>query len=109
MKKSAKPLIVIVMFLLLVITTLVLVTIGLRLKYEESVRTKVELQKILKSERTKKVNLVANYQMVAAEDIITSSAKNDLGMVQNSEPGIKITVSKDKIEELSKLLKEKYD
>ncbi len=109
MKKSAKPLIVIVMFLLLVITTLVLISVGLRLKYEESVRTKVELQKILKSERTKKVNLVANYQMVAAEDIITSSAKNDLGMVQNSEPGIKITVSKDKIEELSKLLKEKYD
>ncbi len=109
MKKSAKPLIVIVMFLLLVITTLVLISVGLRLKYEESVRTKVELQKILKSERTKKVNLVANYQMVAAEDIITSSAKNDLGMVQNSEPGIKITVSKVKIEELSKLLKEKYD
>jgi cell division protein FtsB len=109
MKKSAKPLIVIVMFLLLVITTLVLISVGLRLKYEESVRTKVELQKILKSERTKKVNLVANYQMVAAEDIITSSAKNDLGMVKNSEPGIQITVSKDKIAELSKLLKEKYD
>ena len=109
MKKSAKPLIVIVMFLLLVITTLVLISVGLRLKYEESVRTKVELQKILKSERTKKVNLVANYQMVAAEDIITSSAKNDLGMVKNSEPGIQITVSKDKIAKLSKLLKEKYD
>jgi cell division protein FtsB len=109
MKKSAKPLIVIVMFLLLVITALVLISVGLRLKYEESVRTKVELQKILKSERTKKVNLVANYQMVAAEDVITRSAKNDLGMVKNIEPGINITVSKDKIEELSQLLKEKYD
>jgi len=109
MKKSAKPLIVIVMFLLLVVTAFVLIGIGLRLKYEESVRTKVELQKILKSERTKRVNLIANYQMVAAEDVITLSAKNDLGMVTNSEPGINITVSKDKIEELSKLLKEKYD
>ncbi len=109
MKKSAKPLIVVVMFLLLVITAIVLIGVGLRLKYEESVRTKVELQKILKSERTKKVNLVANYQMVAAEDVIIRSAKNDLGMVKNSEPGIKITVSKDKIEELSQLLKEKYD
>jgi len=109
MKKSAKPLIVIVMFLLLVITAPVLISVGLRLKYEESVRTKVELQKILKSERTKKVNLVANYQMVAAEDVITRSAKNDLGMVKNIEPGINITVSKDKIEELSQLLKEKYD
>ena len=109
MKKSAKPLIVIVMFLLLVVTAFVLIGVGLRLKYEESVRTKVELQKILKSKRTKKVNLVANYQMVAAEDVITRSAKNDLGMVTNSEPGIKIIVSKDKIEELSKLLKEKYD
>ena len=109
MKKSSKPLIVIVMFLLLVITAFVLIGVGLRLKYEESVRTKVELQKILKSERTKKVNLVANYQMVAAEDVITRSAKNDLGMIKNSEPGIKITVSKDKIEKLSQLLKEKYD
>ena len=109
MKKSAKPLIVVVMILLLVTTAFVLIGVGLRLKYEESVRTKVELQKILKSERTKKVNLVANYQMVAAEDVITRSAKNDLGMIKNSEPGIKITVSKDKIEELSQLLKEKYD
>ena len=109
MKKSAKPLIVVVMILLLVITAFVLVGIGLKLKYEESVRTKVELQKILKSERTKKVNLVANYQMVAAEDVIIRSAKNDLGMIMNSEPGIKITVSKDKIEEVSQLLKEKYD
>ena len=109
MKKSAKPLIVVVMILLLVITAFVLVGIGLKLKYEESVRAKVELQKILKSERTKKVNLVANYQMVSAEDVIIRSAKNDLGMIMNSEPGIKITVSKDKIEEVSQLLKEKYD
>lgn len=97
------------MIMLLLITAFVLIGVGLRLKYEEAVRTKVELQKILKSERTKKVNLVANYQMVAAEDVIIRSAKNDLGMVKNSEPGIKITVSKDKIEELSQLLKEKYD
>ena len=109
MKKSAKPLIVVVMIMLLVITAFVLVGIGLKLKYEESVRAKVELQKILKSERTKKVNLVANYQMVAAEDVIIRSAKNDLGMIKNSKPVIKITVSKDKIEELSQLLKEKYD
>lgn len=109
MKKSAKPLIVVVMIMLLVITAFVLVSIGLKLKYEESVRAKVELQKILKSERTKKVNLVANYQMVAAEDVIIRSAKNDLGMIKNSKPGIKITVSKDKIEEVSQLLKEKYD
>ena len=109
MKKSAKPLIVVVMILLLVITAFVLVGIGLKLKYEESVRAKVDLQKILKSERTKKVNLVANYQMVAAEDVIIRSAKIDLGMIENSEPGIKITVSKDKIEEVSQLLKEKYD
>jgi hypothetical protein len=109
MKKSAKPLIVVVMIMLLVITAFVLVVIGLKLKYEESVRAKVELQKILKSERTKKVNLVANYQMVAAEDVIIRSAKNDLGMIKNSKPGIKITVSKNKIEELSQLLKEKYD
>ncbi len=109
MKKSAKPLIVILMFLLLVITALVLISVGLRLKYEESVRTKVELQKILKLERTKKVNLIANYQMVVAEDVITRLANTDLGMVKNSKPGIKITVSKDKIEELSKILKEKYD
>lgn len=109
MNKSAKPLIVIVMILLLVVTTIVLIGVGLRLKYEEAVRTKVELQEILKLERTKKVNLVANYQMAAAEGVITSFAKNNLGMVTNNEPGISITVSKNKILELSRFLKEKYE
>ena len=61
MKKSAKPLIVAILIILLTGTTLVLVTTGLRFKYEELVRDKVKLEKILNDERTKKVNLIAEY------------------------------------------------
>ena len=72
MKKSAKPFIIKIIFLLVVVTSMVLVSIGLRFKYEELMREKSELNNKLKEERTKTVNLIAEYHAYSSEEKIIS-------------------------------------
>jgi|AP12_2_1047962.scaffolds.fasta_scaffold32568_2 cell division protein FtsL len=109
MKKSAKPLIVSILILLLSVTAVVLVNIGLRFKYEELVREKVKLIKIINDERTKKVNLIAEYQSFSSEERITTIAENDLNMIKVDQPKITITLDKDYINKLNSELKDKYE
>ena len=109
MKKSAKPLIVAILILLLSVTAVVLVNIGLRFKYEELVREKVKLIKIINDERTKKVNLIAEYQSFSSEERITTIAENDLNMIKVDQPKITITLDKDYINKLNSELKDKYE
>ena len=59
MKKSAKPFIVKILFLLVVSAVLILLNIGLRFKNEELTRKIVQQGKKLNEESTKKVNLIA--------------------------------------------------
>ena len=94
MNKSAKPLIIKIIFLLIVVTSIVLVSIGLRFKYEELMRERSELNNMLKDERTKKVNLIADYQSYSSEEKIMSVAENKLGMIRRAEPKLTITVNK---------------
>ena len=109
MTKSAKPAILTVLILLLVATTLVLSNVGLRFKYEELVRKKVELDKKLKDQRTKKVNLIAGYQAVSSENKIVSIAESKLGMVRRTQPKIIVNVNKKLIAEVNEKLKAKYE
>ncbi|UCH65759.1 MAG: cell division protein FtsL [Ignavibacterium sp.] len=109
MKKSAKPLIVVILILLLTETAIVLVTIGLRFKYEELVRDKVKLEKILNDERTKKVNLIAEYQSFSSDERIISFAEEKLGLKKLTDPKITVTVNKNHINKLNSELKRKYD
>ncbi|MEJ2196834.1 MAG: cell division protein FtsL [Ignavibacteriaceae bacterium] len=109
MKKSAKPLIVSILILLLSVTAVVLVNIGLRFKYEELVREKVKLIKIINDERTKKVNLIAEYQSFSSEERITTIAENDLNMIKVDQPKITVTMDKDYINKLNSELKDKYE
>ncbi len=109
MKNSAKPFIIKIIFLLVVVTSMVLVSIGLRFKYEELIREKSELNKMLKKERTKKVNLIAEYQANSSEDKIISAAENKLGMIRRTEPKITISVNKNFIKKVNEKLKSKYD
>ncbi len=109
MKKSAKPAILTVLILLLVATTLVLSNVGLRFKYEELVRKKVELDKKLKNQRTKKVNLIAGYQAVSSENKIVFIAESKLGMVRRTQPKIIVNVNKKLIAEVNEKLKAKYE
>ena len=109
MKKSAKPAIFTVLILLLVATTLVLSNVGLRFKYEELVRKKVELDKRLKDQRTKKVNLIAGYQAVSSENKIVFIAESKLGMVRRTQPKIIVNVNNKLIAEVNEKLKAKYE
>lgn len=109
MKKSAKPAIFTVLILLLVATTLVLSNVGLRFKYEELVRKKVELDKRLKDQRTKRVNLIAGYQAVSSENKIVFIAESKLGMVRRTQPKIIVNVNNKLIAEVNEKLKAKYE
>ena len=109
MNKSAKPLIIKIIFLLIVVTSIVLVSIGLRFKYEELMRERSELIKMLKDKRTKKVNLIADYQAFSSEEKIISVAENKLGMIRRTEPKLTITVNKNLVKKVNEKLKYKYE
>ena len=109
MNKSAKPFIIKIIFLLVVVTSIVLISIGLRFKYEELIRKKSELNNSLKDERTKKINLIAEYQAYSSEEKIISVAKNKLGMIRRIQPKIKIAVNKNLIKKVNEKLKSKYE
>jgi len=98
MKKSSKPLIVVVASLLVLFTIMILISQGLRLKYEELQRELAQLENTIKSEKTRSVTLKANYQMLTAEDVIKEYAIYELGLVNNEiDNESKITLSKENI------------
>ncbi len=102
MKKSSKPLIIVVASLLVLITIIVLISQGLRLKYEELQRELAQLENHIKTEKTKSIGLKANYQMLTAEDVIKIYAMNELVLVDaSSDPVKKITLSTEEIAKLS--------
>jgi cell division protein FtsL len=109
MKKSSKPAIFIVITLLLIVTGFALVSIGLKLKYEQFFLQKDKAEKIYKSENQKKIKLTAEYQTVTSEERIVSVAKSDLGMIRNIEAPLIIKYENKKVESLSQTLKEKYE
>jgi cell division protein FtsB len=102
MKKSSKPLIIIITSLLVLITIIILFAQSLRLKYEELQRELAQLENQMKTEKTQSVGLKANYQMLTAEDIIKKYAIYELGLVDaSSDPIKKITLSTEDIAKLS--------
>lgn len=87
MKKSSKPLIVIVASFLLLITIILIITQGLRLKYEELQRNFAQLESSIRTEKNRSVTNKANYQMLTAEDVIKKFAVNELGLVEDDQVG----------------------
>jgi len=102
MKKSSKPLIIVIASLLVLSTIIILVAQGLRLKYEGLQRELSQLESRIKSEKTQSVSLMANYQMLTEEDVIKKYAFNELGLVNSdNDNGNRITLSKENIANLS--------
>jgi hypothetical protein len=90
-------------------TALILATIGLRFKFEQLVRNKVKLEKILSDERTKKVNLIAEYQSFSTDERIILFAEEKLGLKKITEPKITVTINNNHINKLNAELKRKYE
>lgn len=105
MKKSSKPLIIVIASLLVLLTIIILMSQGLRLKYEELQRELAQLENRIKTEKTQSVKLKANYQMLTEEDVIEKFAVYELGLVNaDNDNENKITLSKENIAKLSESL-----
>jgi hypothetical protein len=109
MKKSSKPAILMVIILLMIVTAFALVGVGIKLKYEQSLLFRDDFQKRMKTEGQRKIKLTAEYQMVTAEDRIISVAINELGLIKNLQPSVIIKFNKEKLEEVTEDLLEKYE
>lgn len=110
MTQSSKPLIVIVASILVLITIIILISQGLRLKYEELQRELAQLETQIKTEKTQSVALKANYQMLTEEDIIKQYAVHKLGLVySDNENEQKIILLKEDIANLSESLESMND
>jgi cell division protein FtsL len=109
MKKSSKPIIFLLLTLLLIVTAFALVSVGIKLKYEQLLLQKDKAEKTYKAEDQKRTKLTAEYQTVTAEERIVAVAKSELGLIRNIESPFIIKYNYDKIESLSEILKEKYE
>jgi hypothetical protein len=102
MKQSSKPLIVVITSILILVTIIILIAQGIRLKYEELQRELAQLENMIKTEKNFMVGLKANYQMLTAEDLVKKYAILELGLIDNpANEENKITLSKSDIIELS--------
>jgi cell division protein FtsB len=109
MKKSSKPAIFLLITILIIITVFALVSVGLKLKYEQFLLQRDKAEKTFKSESQRKIKLTAEYQTVTAEERIVAVAKADLGLIRNIEPASIIKYDINKIEEINEILIEKYE
>ena len=102
MKKSSKPLIIVVASLFVLFTIIILISQSIRLKYEELQREFAQLENRIKTEKNQSVTYKANYQMLTAEDIVRDFAIRDLGLVNNNNVNQqKISLSKEEVAKLS--------
>ena len=102
MKKSSKPLIIVVASLFVLFTIIILISQSIRLKYEELQREFAQLENRIKTEKNQSVTYKANYQMLTAEGIVKDFAIHDLGLVNNNNVSQqKISLSKEEVAKLS--------
>ena len=107
MKKSSKPLIVLITSILIISTIMVLLSQGLRFKYEEQQRELAQLENQIKTEKTVEANLKANYQMLTSEDVIKKYASEQLGLIgADIDTESKITIYRDDVITLAENMKE---
>ena len=110
MNKNSKPSIFVIIFFLLLLTAILLLAQGLRLKCEELIRERTQLDGEIRSHKINKVSLIASYQMYTTEDVIKQYAADQLGLIENDmETSKKIILKKELIEETENKLKSKYE
>ena len=109
MKKSSKPIIFLLLTLLLIVTAFALVSVGIKLKYEQLLLQKDKAEKTYKVEDQKRIKLTAEYQTVTAEERIVDVATSELGLIRNIESPFIIKYNNDRVDALSETIKEKYE
>ncbi|MFO7447999.1 MAG: hypothetical protein R6W90_16675 [Ignavibacteriaceae bacterium] len=107
--RSSKSGIAVVLMLLVMAALTILAYVGIKKKCEVLAKDKVIAAETLASAKNGRVNLLAQYQMLSSEERITGIAVTELGMKKRTEPAIVLKADKEKIERISKVLKEKYE
>lgn len=109
MNKGSKSKIAFALFIFIVFTVLGLGYVSIKLKCEALTKEKVLAEEKLGAYKNTRVSLVASQQFLTSEERIVEIAQNELGMVKNTGPQMMLKVSKDKIDEINKILEEKYE
>ena len=109
MKKSSKPLIIFVLFLLVTYSLVILGYVGVKQECELLIKEHVESQKALDLVKNKQVSLIAEVQNLSSEERIVKIASEELNMIKRNEPKIILAVNKDRIEKINIALKGKYE
>jgi cell division protein FtsL len=109
MKKNSKSNIGFTLFLFVVFTMLGLGYVSIKLKCEAMVKERYLLSEKLKAIGNQNTALLGSRQDLSSEERIVEIAKNDLGMIPVTEQQIILNVSKEKIEEINKILQKKYE
>ena len=109
MNKGSKHKILSTLFLLIVFTLLGLGYVSVKLKCEAMIKEKFLLGEKLKAISNQNIALLGQRQDLTSEERIVEIAKNELGLEVNTEPQMTVKVSKEKIDEIEKVLKEKYE
>jgi cell division protein FtsL len=109
MKKGSKPFIFLVLFLIVVYSMIALGYVAIKQDCELLVKERVEKQKVMDLAKNKQINLIAEVQLLSSKERIEGIASEELNMIKRSEPKMLLKVSKEKINEVSEALKEKYE
>lgn len=109
MKKSSKPILFLILTLLLITAAFVLVSVGVKLKYEQYLLQKYKAEKTLKTESQRKIKLTAEFQTVTAEERIVYVAKTELGLIRNVEAPLIVKFDNEKLISLEESLNQKYE
>ncbi len=109
MKKNSKSKIASALFLLIVFTLLGLGYVSVKLKCEAMIKEKFLLGEKLKAISNHNTALLGQRQDLTSEERIVEIAKNELGMVVDTRPQMKVKVNKKKIDKIDKILKKKYE
>ena len=109
MNKGSKHKILSTLFLLIVFTLLGLGYVSVKLKCEAMIKEKFLLGEKLKAISNQNIALLGQRQDLTSEERIVKIAKNELGLKVNTQPQMTVKVSKEKIDEIEKVLKKKYE
>ena len=109
MNKGSKHKILSALFLLIVFTLLGLGYVSVKLKCEAMIKEKFLLGEKFKAISNQNIALLGQRQDLTSEERIVDIAKNELGLEVNTQSQMTVKVSKEKIDKIEKLLKEKYE
>jgi cell division protein FtsL len=109
MKKSAKPLILYSLLAFVLISVFLLGYIGIKIRCDKLQKEIVSTEESIASKRNRQQYLTARLQYYTSEERIVNIAYTELGMIKREDPRLVLEVSREKINRINDMLKEKYD